>query len=235
MKQLMLSIAATLLLALVTTAQGLPQFNTSDFEGWSYSNPGIELTATSISRGQVCLYVNSRGEALTLTSPAFSCNGIDSIVAQVSWLTRYFSLPQFDLERTALTLAIDDASGLPVDSMTCTPTTAGTSTHLLRYALPVPQGLGQACVRLVSWDADVTSCGAVKWIILDAVTGGNAGKKLGDLDEDGVLSVSDVTSLISMVLNGSSHLDRTVADIDQDGEVSISDVTLLISKVLYGN
>ena len=63
---------------------------------------------------------------------------------------------------------------------------------------------------------------------------------LGDLDGDGELSISDVTTLISYVLNaihndGSKDLtvDRSAADLNGDGMVNIADVTLLISTVLH--
>ena len=69
------------MMALHLSAQ-LPQFAYNDFEGWTYS--GGTLTEDAISMG-IYLYVTSQGHALTLTSPTFSCNGIDSIAALVRW------------------------------------------------------------------------------------------------------------------------------------------------------
>lgn len=58
----------------------------------------------------------------------------------------------------------------------------------------------------------------------------------GDVDGDGLVNITDVTLLISYVLNGSyiEPFDMVTADIDQDGIVNITDVTLAISIVLYG-
>lgn len=55
--------------------------------------------------------------------------------------------------------------------------------------------------------------------------------KLGDVDGSGVVDVSDITELISFVLNGGgAGLD--VADVDRNGTVDVADVTLLIGYVL---
>lgn len=58
----------------------------------------------------------------------------------------------------------------------------------------------------------------------------------GDANGDGVVNISDVTALISYVLNGSgSGLNLSNADLNGDGVVNISDVTALISQVVNGN
>ena len=52
-----------------------------------------------------------------------------------------------------------------------------------------------------------------------------------DVNMDGYVSISDVTSLISLLLTGSSN---PAADVNGDGKVSISDVTALINLLLSG-
>ena len=52
-----------------------------------------------------------------------------------------------------------------------------------------------------------------------------------DVNVDGTVNITDVTYLISMVLNDAS-LDDLVADVNGDGVVNITDVTELISVVL---
>ena len=54
----------------------------------------------------------------------------------------------------------------------------------------------------------------------------------GDVDGDGGLSISDVTALVDMLLNGAEMIPE--ADADQDGSMSISDVTALIDYLLSG-
>ena len=70
-------------------AQELPQFTATNFEGWEYNNPGLSLSTTNISGGNIVLYVTRQGLVLKLTSPLFSCQDIDSIEAKLIWFTRY--------------------------------------------------------------------------------------------------------------------------------------------------
>ena len=50
-----------------------------------------------------------------------------------------------------------------------------------------------------------------------------------DVNGDGVVNISDVTSLIEMILH--SHI-RPNGDINQNGETNISDVTTLIDLIM---
>ena len=54
----------------------------------------------------------------------------------------------------------------------------------------------------------------------------------GDVDGDGMLTISDVTDLIDLLLSGGG---AGSADVDGDGNVTIADVTELIDKLLSGN
>jgi hypothetical protein len=55
----------------------------------------------------------------------------------------------------------------------------------------------------------------------------------GDVDEDGVISIADVASLIDYILGAEvSPFNSDNADVDADGEISIADVALLIDMVL---
>lgn len=53
----------------------------------------------------------------------------------------------------------------------------------------------------------------------------------GDVNRDGTVDVTDVTTLINMIL-GTLDMDTEMADIDGDGTVDVTDVTALINKVL---
>lgn len=54
----------------------------------------------------------------------------------------------------------------------------------------------------------------------------------GDVDGDGKINISDVTSLIDMLLRGMAY--NPNADVDGDGQINISDVTTLIDMLLRG-
>ena len=215
-------------------AQELPQFSSSSFDGWSYN--GGTLDMSEIAMGHITLYVTRQGLALTLTSPEFQCTGIDSIAAEVRWYTQSFYDSNFVLSQTALTMTIDDTEGNPIDSVTCVPTITGVSNQDLKFTLPMPQGLTRGRLRFVSWQADVTSCGAIKWVTLTPVGASPQPSVLaGDVDNNGSINIADVTSLIDYLLSGNTvQINPLNSDLDNDGNINIADVTALIDKLLSG-
>ena len=54
---------------------------------------------------------------------------------------------------------------------------------------------------------------------------------LGDVNRDGKVDVSDITTLINMIL-GMTTVDKEVADVNADGIVDVSDITALINIIL---
>ena len=232
MKRMILA-ALAFMVALMALTQELPQFTSGSFDGWTYNNPNIALTADNIANGRIVLYVGSGGAVLMLTSPQFSCQGLDSIAASVLWYTATFQSSGFDLSRTALTMAIDDSMGQPVDSVTCVPTTMGSS-RTLKLQLAVPQGLDTCRLRFVSWSADVKSSGAVKRALITGIAASpHDYTLLGDVDGDSHISIADVSALIDILLFGRES-DPAITDIDKDGQIAISDVTALIDLILHG-
>jgi hypothetical protein len=55
----------------------------------------------------------------------------------------------------------------------------------------------------------------------------------GDANGDGVINVSDVTSLIDLLLSGEDV--PAYIDVNGDGVVNVSDVTTLIDQLLAGD
>lgn len=233
MRKFVLTIVA-IMVSMTALAQDVPQFNRDDYEGWIYNNPTISLNTSTISSGKIVLYKDRNGKVLTLVSPAFSCNGMDSITAQIDWFTRTINDPEFVLSRTALTLAIDDAQGTPLDSVTIIPTTPGVSTHMLNYSIAVPAEADSIRLRLVSWQGTVVSSGAVRRAEFQASTASQQQPQWGDVNGDGNVNVADVTWLIQKVLNGIPDEDIILYDINHDRTVNVADVTKLISFVLVG-
>ena len=56
----------------------------------------------------------------------------------------------------------------------------------------------------------------------------------GDVDGDGKVNITDITTLIGILLTGSGNY-VPAADVDEDGKVNITDVTTLIDILLTGN
>lgn len=229
MKKIIATLVTVLVFSFAAKGQELPQFTASNFEGWEYNNPGIPLSTTDIARGNIVLYVTRQGLVLQLTSPLFSCQGIDSIEANLIWFTQYYYDSSFDLDKTALTMAIDDETGTALDSVTYLPDAPG-STHYPVIRLAVPHGLDTARLRFVSWKADVVSCGAIKRALLTGIAATpHYDPQPGDIDNNGVVNISDATLLIQALM-----LEQQMpnADFDGNGVVNITDATLLIDYVL---
>lgn len=224
MKTFISILTALLMFPLGVMGQELPQFAYNDFEGWTYN--GGELTSSNIGNWRITLYVTKKNVALMLTSPEFSCQGIDSIRADVSWKSLSIDVP--------LTMAIDDAEGTPLDSVSCYPPQAITAPQTLTLTLAVPDGLTTARLRFVSWEANVNNGGATNKIVLTGLSSGTPTVVQGDVDGDGRVNISDVTALINYLLGGDDSIDPAVADTDNDGRVNISDVTALINMLLSG-
>lgn len=224
MKKIITLICA-LMATTVAVSQTLPQFAYNSFEGWTYS--GGVITESSFSRG-LSLYVTSQGNALTLTSPEFSCEGMDSIAVVVRGKSQGTGC--------TLTTALDTPTGEPQDSV-LTLTTSTSASVVLSYTIAVPQGLTSATLRFTSWDGSISNCISIKAIELTAITSSTPPQVLpGDLDGNGRLNIGDVTMLIDYLLSSASAtIIPEAGDVDGDGNVSISDVTQLIDKLLSGN
>ena len=75
------------------------------------------------------------------------------------------------------------------------------------------------------------------WSNIEEVTLFNNGPayQLGDVNQDGKVSIADVTALINYLLSGDdTGISLACADVNQDGNISIADVTALINLLLTG-
>ena len=57
----------------------------------------------------------------------------------------------------------------------------------------------------------------------------------GDVDNDGGVSISDVTALIDYLLGGNIAINVQAADVNNDNDISIADVTTLVDMLLTSN
>lgn len=73
---------------------------------------------------------------------------------------------------------------------------------------------------------------ADKYAGTDMVCSFNVTDFIGDLDDDGELSVTDVVLLVNAVMDSSSISDISKYDMDEDGELSVTDVVLLVNMVM---
>ena len=57
-------------------------------------------------------------------------------------------------------------------------------------------------------------------------------KYIGDLNNDGGITISDVTLLVNIILGQTTEYDAAIADVNGDGSISVADVTTLVNLIL---
>ncbi len=85
-------------------------------------------------------------------------------------------------------------------------------------------GSYRIAITVVSADLQTATCYVIN------VTS-PAGMK-GDVDDNGVINISDVTLLITHVMNGGGNINTDNADMDSNGTINITDVTMLITHIM---
>ena len=215
------------LLAAFTAMGQVPQFNAESYLDWIYSNPAIELNATTILGNRIVLYTNSNGYPLTLTSPQFQCYGRQTINMTVTWITDQWHNTNFNVDKVALTAALLDADGVSVDSVTYTLTSETVSrTNILNMSITTPRGMSKARLRFASWRGDVNSCGAVRQIVMTTVL-------KGDVNQDGEVSVADINAIVDVIMGKPAAEDLMAhADVNMDKEISLADINDVIDIIV---
>ena len=210
--------------ALLIQAQ-VPQFSSSEYAGWIYSNPIIELNQSNILANRIVLYTTSTGQHLTLTSPEFPCFGGQVITMNVTWITDQWKEPGFDMSKVALTASLLNDGGVTVDSVTYNLTSVSKTNHLT-LSITVPKGLTKTRLRFASWKADVNNSGAVYKIVTSSAL-------KGDVNLDGEVSIADVNAVINVILGGQAPDDLVKrADVNGDGEVTVNDANEVIDLIV---
>ena len=98
-------------------------------------------------------------------------------------------------------------------------------------AQPLPTGLAYR-------EATIRFCVQGEYVDYRFVqtTDGARANMLGDVDSDGSVGISDVTTLINHLLTGNtSGISLVNADVNRDGAIAIADVTTLMNFLLTGN
>ena len=98
--------------------------------------------------------------------------------------------------------------------------------HYSNVRLAVPDGCAQAYRQATVWK---------KFTYISETTFPVEFTR-GDVNNDGRVSIADVSALINYLLSGSgSNVNTNAADVNEDGKVAISDVTGLINYLLSGS
>ncbi len=224
MNRSLISLLFALVVAVAAHGQ-LPQFSSTSFEDWVYTNPAVELNRDNILNNKIYLYTTSERLPLTLISPLFTCRGGYILDMDVTWVTDQWMSEEFVVRKVGLTATILDAQGAPVDSVTFTPSSVSRTNHI-NLAIAVPDGMTRMKLRFASWKADINSNGAVRQIELKSLL-------RGDLNHDGMVSISDINAMIDIILSdGVFDGPLILADLNDDHSVTIADINRLIDLIL---
>lgn len=68
--------------------------------------------------------------------------------------------------------------------------------------------------------------------LLVASTALASAKYRGDVNEDGIINISDVSKLVNILLGKDAEFQTVLADVNNDGTVDVKDLSLLINIVL---
>ena len=120
-----------------------------------------------------------------------------------------------------------DIAGEPVlDDFTAT--IEGVSAVLTKSMEQNADGSYRIAISVVSADLQNASCYVINATVPTV--------KKGDVNNDGEVSISDVTTLIDYLLSGNiEDINPQAADVDGNNDISISDVTALIDMLLGSN
>lgn len=144
-------------MALQATATEEPflHFSHSGYENWTYHRDGINMDQNFISQGRVNLMVTSAGELVSLESPVFSGQGIDSIKVFVDYRPH---IP-YVAAKVALQVDIIDAMGNILSTITqdIAPNVMQQDVNVM---LAVPTD-GNCSLLLSAPKADTNNCAAV--------------------------------------------------------------------------
>ena len=206
----------------ISLPQGVTSIGRSAFWGCSgLTSVDIPNSVTSI--GDYAFYgctgltsIDIPNSVITIGSSAFDgCTGLTSV----------------DIPNSVITIgsyAFYDCTGLT--SVTCkakTPPTMGNSYVFSNYTTPT------LYVPMASIEAYQTTDYWSRFTHIVGVDFPNESTP-GDVDGDGIVNITDVTTLIDYLLSGGT-VNESGADVDGDGIINITDITELIDKLLNGN
>ena len=180
----------------------LPQFSYSDYGGWGYSSPVIELNSSNILSNKIVLYTTSDGNHLTLTSPPFDCSAGQVIEMNVKWCVEQWQSNSFDINKIALTATILDDNAQSVDSVTMKFNQVS-GINDVYLSITVPKDIESAKLRFASWNADSISHGAIRNIEISPMIDNKSYDvtSIGDFAFKGCVDLYNVTipnSIISI-------------------------------------
>ncbi|MBR5639359.1 MAG: dockerin type I repeat-containing protein [Muribaculaceae bacterium] len=222
--------SALLLLFLVSilvahAADVLLEFKTYNFDGWVYTQSGVEINNNNISQDNINLYGD-----YALISPEITAPNVKSITVNVVGRTNGYEESEYNntLGKVYVQLINDKDSVLQEVKHTFTTKVRDRNFEVDFEITDIADEPFK--LRLACWDANIESRFSVRKVFM-TVKEYNLSGVVGDVNNDGVVTSADVTSLYDFLLTGdaSSALN---GDVNGDGSITSTDVTEVYNILL---
>lgn len=218
--------------ALAAHSADLAVFNQNNYDGWVYSRNGIvDLSTAKISANKVTIFRDATGIDYTLTSPTLRASGAGAVSVEFTFISTSIvggDVTHYNMYRNSPYVVLLDSAGNTLSSYKCMVTDTVVTRHL-RATLQLPAGVRRFKIRFAAYDADVNNAGAIRTAAIASVAG-HAGR--GDVNGDGGIDVSDVTTVTNYILGSLAGYELDEVDVNADGRADVSDVTDLINMIL---
>lgn len=202
----------------VTAASGAKNIE-GRFANWDFTKSNVATAPDSLINGLHAV-VMKKPSAITMTTPINKKPYmVTANVANTGSLEAKFVL-YYSVDNGETWTAINDAGGIAAKK------------SLVTMSWNIPEVDAPVMFRLNQTSGSTTAKNYLDdfSIFYDGEIGG----VLGDINADGAVNVSDVTTLVNMIL-GIETINKNVADVNKDNAVNVTDVTTLVNIILGSN
>lgn len=223
MKRSFFLLLSIMLMLVSHAADVLLEFKTNNYDGWVYTQSSVEINNSNISQDNINLYGD-----YTLISPEVTAPNVKSIKVSVTGRTKFYTADEYSNPRVSVQLLSE--SGELLKEVKYSFSTKERDRNFEVDFDVIDLGENPFKLRLACWNANQYSCLSVRKVQMK-VKEYNLSGVLGDINNDGVVTSSDITALYDFLLNDDdSHIIN--GDVNGDGQITSADITAVYSILL---
>lgn len=203
----------------------LLQFANNHFDGWVYTQSSVEINNSNISNDRINLYLD-----YALISPEVTARNVKSVTVKVIGRTSGYEESEYNntLGKVYVQLVNGNDSVLKEEKYKF-------KNKVLDRDFEVDFDISDIAdesfsLRLACWEANIESRFSVRKVYV-TVKEYNLSGVVGDVNNDGVVTSSDVTSLYDFLLSGDTS-NIVNGDVNGDGSITSADVTEVYNILL---
>ena len=198
-------------------------------KNWISSSGKSDASTISVSCGNVSQTVTLNDNATDHTVVLHGCEA-DNIKISMTAAGKRFYLYNVSIYNGDLTAKYNAPRRVIVEEGDSTWRMVSGITDTCYTVKGLTGGIYEYLVKAIYTDGSESVWSNIQNVTLK---GGTEELLVGDVNHDGEVNISDVTSIIDYLLGTSSdNFDKEAADVNHDGEINISDVTTLVDMLL---